>query len=161
MLSFFTGPLLQSLAKTRELAVLEWVRVAIGLGFLAAAGFFARGETVDRQISVIAFARFVPVAFIFMPVFVVILMKLCGISLREMTSAVTNSVIASLSLVLVVRVFRASHLFADEGAVRLLLLNIGIGGIVGVTVLLLIDKEIRGLVRTMFRRISGVPIASK
>jgi O-antigen/teichoic acid export membrane protein len=161
MLSYFTGPLLQALARTRELAILEWARVAVGLGFLALAGFLARGREVDSQLIVIALARFVPVAFIFMPVFVWILMKLCGITIREVIASILNSVIASVCLVAAVRVFHASGLLAEQGAIRLLLVNIAIGGVVGAFVLLALDKEMRGFAHGMFRRISGVAVVSK
>jgi O-antigen/teichoic acid export membrane protein len=161
MLSFFTGPLLQALARTRELAVLEWVRVALGLGFLAVAGWLARGASVDRQILEIALARFVPVVFIFTPVFVFILMKLCGITLRELVASIANSVIASVCLVVAVRLFQATHWFAETTAIRLLLLNILVGGATGMAVMLLIDKEMRGFAQTTSRRVYGAVVASR
>src|SRR5258708_17488835 len=95
VLSFFTGPLLQALARTRQLAVLAWVRGAIGLVFLGGAGLLAKNGSIGRQIVTIAIARFIPTVLFVTHVFLYILMKLCQISVRDLVRAMWHSSLAS------------------------------------------------------------------
>jgi teichuronic acid exporter len=150
--AFFTGPLMQALAKTREVAILEWSRTAMGVLLLVVAGFVIRGHSVNWQIMAIAFARFVNGVFIVTPVFVYILMRLCGISFRDLMASVVPSLLSSASVVGAVLLVPHLGLPANTKPLNWLVLEVVVGGIVGLAVLLKLDRQLQGSVAAMVYR---------
>lgn len=161
VLSYFTGPLLQALGRPKQLAKLEWGRMAVGMVFLVLAGLLVRNATVDWQVTGIALARFVPTVFLVTPVFVYILMRFCGISLRDLAAAVKNSVLSAVSIIVVVLLVRASGLINAVGPLTQLLLEAALGGTAGITSLLILDQGIRVILLGFLRRVPGFSLVSE
>ncbi|MGC2331976.1 MAG: oligosaccharide flippase family protein [Candidatus Acidiferrales bacterium] len=149
---FFTGPLLQALSKTRDLAFLEWARTAVGVTLLVIAGFCVRNRSIDWQVAGIAFARFCTGALLVTPVFVYILMRLTKISLRDLIGSIASSVIASASIVVSVMLISTSGLLSNHRPVVVLITEVVAGAVVGTAVLSRLDFDLRQLVITSLRR---------
>lgn len=160
--AYFTGPLLQALSRPHHLAILEWGRVAVGLFFLAIAGYFVRGGTLTQQLIGMSLARFIPGVFIVMPVFLYLLMRLCGISFRDLAASVAPSVIASAGLVVAVILFQFYARPVNAKPLTMLIAELILGGTVGLTLLILLDKQLRSLVLKMQHRMFGnLPVSKE
>jgi O-antigen/teichoic acid export membrane protein len=150
--SFFTGSLLQALGRPRRLAALEWARAGVSTGVLAAAGLLVRSGSTSTQIAGIASARFVVGALVVTPVYVYILMRLSGLSLRDFGNAVTPSVLASVGVIGSVMLFQAAGWATALRPVVLLATESAIGGATGLAVLIGSDKWLRRSVAGMLQR---------
>ena len=159
--SFFTGPLLQALSRPQHLAVLEWLRSALGIVVLLAAGFLVRNAPVSGQIAGIAGASFVMGALIVTPVYVYILMRLSGVSLRDLTAPIVPSALASVSVVGVVMLFQSTGWLATQKPAILLIVESALGGVFGLAVLFSLETQLRGSVRGMLQRRFGRQATSK
>jgi len=153
--AYFTGPLLQALSRPHHLAVLEWARSGVGVVFLAVAGYFVRGGTLTQQIVGLSLARFVPGVFIVMPVFLYLLMHLCGISFRDLAAAVAPSAIASAGLVAAILLFSLNGWAAYARPITVLVAEIAVGGTVGLALLILLDKQLRSVILKLQQRMFG------
>jgi O-antigen/teichoic acid export membrane protein len=153
--AYFTGPLLQALSRPHHLAVLEWARSGVGVVFLAVAGYFVRGGTLTQQIVGLSLARFVPGVFIVMPVFLYLLMHLCGISFRDLAAAVAPSAIASVGLVAAILLFSLNGWAAYARPITVLVAEIAVGGTVGLALLILLDKQLRSVILKLQQRMFG------
>jgi O-antigen/teichoic acid export membrane protein len=158
--AFFTGPLLQALAKVKLAAALEWGRTIVGIVLLLVAGFVARGLPISSQIMGIALARFVVGAFLVTPVFLYLLMRLAGIAFRDLVSSITPSVLASLSVALSVLLFHETGLLSTGKPAVLLTAEVLIGGITGLPVLLLLDAQLRGGIVRLLGGKLGIDVAA-
>lgn len=143
---YFTGPMMQALAKTRPIAALEWCRTIAGLGILVAVGLAIRHSSLTKQLAGIALARSGTVAFLIAPVFLYVLLRLSKISFLELTTTVAPAAAASGAAVLIVALFRASNLFADGRPMLLLTTQVAIGGTAALFTVLVLDGGIRQLV---------------
>jgi O-antigen/teichoic acid export membrane protein len=150
--AFFTGPLMQALARTREVAVLEWSRTAIGLVLLVVAGFLARGQSLNWQITGIALARFVNGVFVVTPVFLYILMRLCGISFRDLMASVVPSCLSAASVVAAVTLVHYFVVPANCRPLILLASEVAVGSVVGCAVLVYLDTPLRGSLTTILHK---------
>lgn len=159
--AFFTGPLLQALSRPHLLAVLEWVRVAVGLVFLAIAGYFVRGGSLSKQIVGLSLARFVPGVFIVMPVFLYLLMRLCRISFRDLGAAVAPSAISSAGIVATVALVGMYAWPANIKPATVLIVESVIGGTVGIALLVMLDKQLRGVLAKLQQRMFGTMPVTK
>jgi O-antigen/teichoic acid export membrane protein len=148
----FTGPLLQALYRPHQHAMLEWARMAVGTLLLIGAGILVRNNPVGWQIMGIALARLVTMVCLVTPIFLYILMRLAGISLADLVSAIMPSVLASLSVLGAVSLFQVSGFLGDGKPVILLIAETIIGGVAGLTVLLVLDSQLRGLALSLKRR---------
>jgi len=156
----FTGPLLQALSRPHQHAVLEWSRVAAGTALLLAASFLVRHSPVDWQINGIALARFATMFCLVMPVFLAILMRLSGISLRELISAVKPSALAAVSAVIAVAILHFSGVLGGAKPVVILIAETVIGGITGLAVLLALDSQLRTWILSLQQRAFRSPVFS-
>ncbi|MGA2595084.1 MAG: hypothetical protein ABSH32_34750, partial [Bryobacteraceae bacterium] len=156
--SCFTGPLLQALSRPHHLAALEWARMTLGTALVVVAGLLVRNSTIDRQLMGIALARCATMTCLVAPIFLSILMRLGKISFRDLTSAVAPSLVASLSTVAAVVLFQVSGWLAGGKPLILLIAQTAVGGFTGLTVLLILDSQLCGLVvslrQRMFRLLS-------
>jgi len=153
--AYFTGPLLQALSRPHELAILEWARMAIGTAVLVSAGFIVRSGSIGSQIMGIALARFVTGVFLIAPVFVYILMRLCGISFREFASSVAPSAMATASVVVSVVLFDSSGWLRTGRPLYLLMVEVAIGGVVGMSTLLSLETQLRKSIVAILHRNVG------
>jgi teichuronic acid exporter len=160
--SYFTGPLMQALSKPHQLAVLEWARSGVGIAFLAAAGYMVRGGTLTQQIMGLALARFVPGVFIVMPVFLYLLMRLADVSFRDLVASVVPSATASAGMIAAIMLFQLYGRPANLKPSILLGVEIALGGIVGLTLLILLDKQLRPAVLKLQQRMFGnLPVSKE
>lgn len=160
--AYFTGPLLQALARPHHLAVLEWARSAVGVAFLAMAGYLVRGGTLTQQITGLALARFVPGVLLVMPVFLYILMHLAKISFRDLAASVAPSAAASAGLVIAIVAFRYCGWPANAKPSVILVAELLLGGTVGLTLLFLLDKQLRSAISKLHHRMFGnLPVSKE
>jgi polysaccharide transporter, PST family len=159
--AYFTGPLLQALSRPHHLAVLEWARSGIGVLFLVVAGYFVRGGTLTQQIIGLSLARFVPGVFIVMPVFLYLLMHLCKISFRDLGAAVAPAAIASAGLVGAILLLNLSGLAEYGKPIIVLGAEVAIGGIIGLALLISLDKQLRSVALKLQQRVFGILAAPK
>ena len=152
---YFTGPLLQALSRTRELAFLEWARMAVGTTLLLTVGFYVQNRSVEWQIGGIALARFFTGALVVTPVFVYIFMRLTKISLRDLGTSIASSAIASAAIVISVMLLSASGLLSKYRPTVVLAAEVVVGTIVGSAVILKLEADLRELVIASFRRMSA------
>jgi O-antigen/teichoic acid export membrane protein len=150
VLSFFTGPLLQAIGKTRQLAILEWARVLIGVGFLIGLAKLVQGAGVNWQVTGIALARFLPSVFVVTPIFLHILMRYCHLRVRDLISAIGPSLLSGLGVVLSVTAMQQIGVVAATRPMVMLAVYIFVGGVAGVGILIAMDRVIRGAVNKMF-----------
>jgi hypothetical protein len=142
---------MQALAKTREVAILEWSRTTVGVLLIVGAGILARGQSVNWQIMAMALARFANGVFLVTPVFLYILMRLCQISFRELLSAVTPAFLSSASVVAAITPVQYL-LRATNKPMLSLAVEVAIGVIVGLPVLLHCDKPLADFFASSLRR---------
>jgi PST family polysaccharide transporter len=161
ILAYFTGPLLQALARPRQLAVLEWARTVVGITLLLVAAYLVRNGSVSSQITGIAVARFVTGAFLVAPVFVYLFVRLCKISLRELAASVAPSAIAAACVAGSVALFHATGWLASDKPVFLLAAEVGIGGVTGLAVLFSLETQLRKSVVGLLLRSLGRQVVSK
>ena len=152
---YFTGPLLQALAKTREVAILEWGRTIIGLAILVGAGILVRGGPVPTQIMTIALSRLVMSTLVVMPVFLFILMRLTQVSLKDLARCVAPATASAASVVGVVRLLEISGLFSHARPALALAVYTVVGGSSGLAVLLGLDTQLKKAVLALLRSKSG------
>jgi len=150
--AYFTGPLMQALGRTREVAILEWARMAIGTVVLLGAGFAVRNGSIQLQISGIAMARLFTGALIVAPFFVYILMRLSGLSFREFVLAVMPATASAASIISAVFLVDLAGWFRFGRPIILLLAEVVVGGIVGVFVLLALESQLRKAVSDLLYR---------
>jgi PST family polysaccharide transporter len=157
ILSFtmYTGALLQAVGRPRSVAVIEWTRTGVGVICLAGAGYWARGGSDSVQIIAVALARLTSGVFLVTPVFLYILMRIAGISIRQLATAITPSLIASASIAGSVLLFRSMISGASVAPFVLLMEEIVVGGVCGVAALLIVDSQLRLAVG---RRLRGAPM---
>jgi hypothetical protein len=112
-----------------------------------------RHATVDWQVIGIALARAVPNVVFITPVFLYLLMQYARVSLGDLAGALRVPTFSSLSIVAAVYLFRLTGVAADGKPILLLILEIAVGGIVGGAVLLM-DEQLRGIVRGLLQRVT-------
>jgi len=153
VLACFTGPLLQALSKPHHLAGLEWARAILGTVLLVIVGLLVRNSTINWQIMAIALVRTVPMVVLVLPVFLYILMKLCDLSFRDLTSAVMPSVLASLGAAVAVAPFTLSGWLSGARPWVLLAAEVIVGAVVGLSILLIFDNQLYGFLSSISQRI--------
>jgi teichuronic acid exporter len=158
---YFTGPLLQALSRTGELAVLQWARMVIGSILIVVAGIWVRNSSVERQITAIALARLILLAGLVTPVFLGILMRISRISFRDLASASATSVLGSLAAAGAVLAVHSIAALRRPSPIVLL----GCDGIIGIVaclaIMLVVDSSLREMVqRTILRFVAPARVPS-
>lgn len=155
VLSYFTGPLLQALGRPKQLAILEWARMALGLACLAVTALFVKDAQMNWQVTGIALARFVPTVFVVTPVFLYILMHFCKLKLRDLVFAMAPSITSAASIVVSVLALQWIGLFATARPVTVLTSQAIVGGLVGGVSLVMLDKTVRSGLSKMVTSLHG------
>ena len=151
----FTGPMLQALSRPHHVAALAWARTAVGTLFIVAAGFLARQVHESWQLMWIALARFATMTCLVTPGFP-IRSNACdeGFVPRPGINCCA-SFFASIGTITGVLLLHLSGWFSGGAPVTLLIAEAIAGGAVGMTVLLSLDSQLRGVVSTLQQRILG------
>lgn len=150
--AYFTGPLLSALSRTKEIAILEWVRMAIGVAVLIPAAMIVRTHSITTQIMGIALARFATGALIVAPFFLFIVMKTCRISMREFVVLAAPSVASAGAIVISVLLLVSTGLLHSTAPIFQLTCEVAVGGSVGLTALLAFDKPLKRAVAGIVSR---------
>jgi O-antigen/teichoic acid export membrane protein len=152
-LSYFTGPLLTAIGKPQLNAKLEWARAIVGVLFILVTGFLLRNAEVSWQVSGIALARAIPNIFLITPVFLFLLLHFTGVSFKDLILAILNPILAGAAIIVVILFFNLSGFLSDSKPLAMLVLETSLGGIAGLTTLLAIDKDIRGLAKGILGKV--------
>ena len=118
-------------------------------------------ERLPIMIIGLSLARFVPGVLLVMPVFLYILMHLAGISFRDLIAAVAPSAVASVGLVIAIVLFQYNGWLANAKPATVLVAEIILGGVVGLPLLILLDKQLRGAILKLQQRMFGTLPVSK
>jgi PST family polysaccharide transporter len=159
--AFFTGPLLQALAKVKLAAALEWARTLAGIGLLLLAGVLARGRPVSDQIMGIALARFVIGALLVTPVFLYLLMRLADLAFRDLLSSIVPSVVASVGVVVSVLSFHSLGWLSTAKPAVLLATEVFVGAMTGLPILLLLDVQLRNAIARLIKKRTGFDMLAR
>jgi O-antigen/teichoic acid export membrane protein len=149
----FTSPLIQALGNPKHSAVLEWGRVVLGIATLTAAGLLAQNSSIQYQVTAIAVARLFTSVLLVFPVFVYILLKLSSIPLRDFLSATFPSILASIAVVLSVKLFHHLGILAESKPAITLAGEVAIGAVAGLTTLIFAEAKARNFVRLISEKI--------
>ncbi|HUB00965.1 MAG TPA: lipopolysaccharide biosynthesis protein [Terracidiphilus sp.] len=157
--AYFTGPLLQALAKPHFLAGLEWARTMVGICFLLVAGMAVRHSSVHSQVMALAIARIIPGALIVTPTFLFILMRLTRMSVRGIVDAILPSAASSFCVVVAILIVQSIHFLSTVGPPLLLTTETIAGLMAGLPVLVILDARLRRLFQLRFKRppVSSLP----
>jgi PST family polysaccharide transporter len=159
--AYFTGPLLLALAKVKLVALLVWSSTVAGVALLLVAGVLTRGHPIGTEIMGIALARFLIGAILVTPVFLSLLMRLAGIALRDLWSAIAPSMLAAVGVVLSVLVFRSLGRLSTAKPAILLAAEVFVGGMTGLAILLFFDIQLRGAIARLIKRRTGFDVLAK
>jgi O-antigen/teichoic acid export membrane protein len=149
---FFTGPMLQALSRAKDIVVLEWGRTIVGVACLLIAGYFFRHSAETTQLMAIAWSRFFTGAIVVTPVFLFILMRLCGITIRDLIVAVAPSALTSAAVIVAVALFHAIGWLQGGKLIYLLAAEVSIGAVIGSFLLLALDLHLRSAVLGIVHR---------
>ncbi len=150
--AYYTGPLLQALSRTRDLAILEWARMAIGTIVLIVAAITVRGGSISLQIMGISIARLATGAFLVAPVFLFILMRLSRITFGEFLKLLGPSAVSGVSALLAVSFFHSTQWLQSTRPIILLAAEIMVGGTIGLIVLFGLEQQLRRSLTALLRR---------
>ena len=143
--TYFTGPLMQALGKPHQVAILTWARTFLSCIILVAAGWLARNSLVETQVLSIAAARLVATVLFDIPFYVYFLLKLADVSPFEFVNSAVPSVVAAASVAASVWLLGASEWSAEANPLPLLVVEVTVGSFAGISALLLINSQLRGL----------------
>jgi O-antigen/teichoic acid export membrane protein len=151
--TYFTGPLMQALGRTHQIAALTWARTLIGCAILGGAGWLARSSSTETQILSIAGARLAVTVIFDIPFYIYFLLKLANISLNEFTNAAVPSVVASAIVAVCVHFLGASEWLSGVHPLPLLAIEATSGSLIGIGTLLLIDRRLRDFAAGVAKRL--------
>jgi O-antigen/teichoic acid export membrane protein len=148
----FTGSLLNAQNRPRFVAALTWGFNAVAVLLLCGGAYFLKDVAVNQQILGIAGIRIVNVACIFAPVYVVILLRACGIRFRELLSHSASALVAAAAVALAVGLWGAIPWVSGLKPVFAMVLDGGVGVATASLTLLLVDAKVRLLVSELATR---------
>ncbi len=141
--SYFTGPLLQALSRPRQGAILEWGAAVVAVAALFLVAWSVRHGSTELQIIAVAAARLAAFAILVTPFFLVILMRICGISMRELARAIAPAALSAASVIAAVSGLARSEWLSSGPVVVLLGAEVAVGGALGIAVLLTVETQMR------------------
>ena len=138
----FTAPLLQAVSRAHHSALLEWVRTAVGVGSVILAGLLVKHSAIQTQIVTVAVARFAVALIVVGPLFVLVMLKSCGTTLRELGRVIGPAAGSALAVGVSILIVRA---FGTWSGIPVVLLGTEtmVGAGTGLVVLLTLDLQLR------------------
>jgi hypothetical protein len=124
------------------------------------AGLVVRGAPTQSQVMGIAWGRFISSVGIVTPVFVYLLIRMAGLSVRDFTAAIAPSAIASVTVIGSVAALRFLAPAIDVRPALSLAVQVAAGGIVGLIALLCLDVGLRASVVALLQRVFKMQAAS-
>jgi Na+/H+-dicarboxylate symporter len=153
--SQFTGPLLQALSRPHYLAILVWAMTGLSLGALIFVAFLLKTATVHAQVTGVAAVRLITTGFLFTPIFLLVLLRFCHISLKRFAEAIRPALLAAAATAATATLLlQGMSLAVNEPRIELVIVAAA-GGIVALGTLLLLDPELRRIIIAGFSEICG------
>ncbi len=148
--AFLTVPLLQALSKSRYSAALEWARTTVGLLVLLVFAFFLREKDIMWQVIGVAFSRLAS-GIIVTPLFLVVLLRISKIHFAELVRAVIPSVLSAGAIFTSLFILQKSNLLLGTMHTLILMIQVAIGVIIGISVLICSDTQLRLFLLSFFQ----------
>ena len=149
---YFTGPLLQATGRPHIAAVLEWARVIVGVAILVVAAIMSRHGSDQQQIMSIAGARFLNGALIFTPIYLFVLMRTCGVTIRELLTSIRGALAGSGAMIAALALLFSTGVGGSLKPILWLALQAAVGGGVGIAAMLIVDRSLRNQLNFITRR---------
>ncbi len=149
--AYFTGPFLQALSRSHVTAILEWARTIAGIVVLLVVSVLVKDKGVNWQVMGVAVARLATGAFLIMPIFLYILMRLSKISFYDIISSITPSILAATAIIGSVLLLKRSNLLIGLILPVSLATQVVIGAVAGIFMLLFLDKQLRTYAVSMLK----------
>jgi O-antigen/teichoic acid export membrane protein len=142
-LTNFTGPLMQALGRPLQMSLLTWASTVVSISGLAIAAVFLQGVPISKQVIGIAAVRLLIVAFIAAPVFLLVLMRMSKLHVREMCATILPALLAASGIAAAIFLLLASGLLAGMRPMFALAASLILGALVGGFLILKLDGEVR------------------
>ena len=146
-LVFFSGPLLFALGKPGFRAVMLWVLAAASAATVVFVAIPLESQPAGDQLLGMAASRAVLFLLVVIPVNLVIISRLTGLSAKELLRGTPAPLVAGLVAVGAVAGLQALGLLGDVPAVAALIITLGVATVITVGGLMLLDGSARRAVR--------------
>jgi O-antigen/teichoic acid export membrane protein len=146
-LVFFSGPLLFALGKPGFRAVMLWVLAAASAATVVFVAIPLQSQPEGDQLLGMAASRAVLFLLVVIPVNLVIISRLTGLSAKELLRGTPAPLVAGLVAVGAVAGLQALGLLGDVPAVAALIITLGVATVITVGGLMLLDGSTRRAVR--------------
>ena len=162
-LVFFTGPLLFALARPRFRAIMLWILAALSAGAVVAVGLALRDSSADDQLFGMSLSRALLFVAVFVPINVVIVTRLTGLSLRRLVPLAPGPVLAGLGALGAAALLRSTGVLDALSPLPALALvgTVSVGA--AAALLFLLEPDARTQVARARQRLSrtGRPVLSR
>jgi O-antigen/teichoic acid export membrane protein len=152
----FTGPLLFAVARPLVRASMLWVIAAINIGALVAVGFALETASEESQLLGTSAVRAVVSVAVILPLNLVIIRRLAGLSVREMAPWVVAPLTAGVASIAVVAGITATGILDDAPAFLALIVAGSIATGTALGILLALEPKARSEVQRMRRGLARV-----
>jgi teichuronic acid exporter len=158
-LILFTGPLLFAVAKPHFRTIVVWSLALVSAAVLVVVALLLRDKSTSEQVLGVAVSRVFVFVALFVPISLALIWRVSGVTPRSLLSLAPVPVASGLAAGGVVALARATGLVADLPAVLALLVAGGLGALVGISVLLVLEPRVRAEVRALLRAVRRRPLA--
>lgn len=151
-----TGPLLQALGRPGNLAALTWIAAIISATVLAIGTTAVRGDSLETQVTGLAILTAVLHAVIFLAISTGVMRHVTGIGLRELLACLVPGAVAGIAGFGAGRVVDQVVNGLDVAVLRAAITG-GTAFFVALSVLSLLEPEVRNRLRAAMARLPGAP----
>jgi PST family polysaccharide transporter len=148
----FAGPLLQATGDPRRLAVLEWGRACLSIVLFVITGYIVQFHALRWQLAGFALSRFVLAAFAIAPLYILVLMRVARIPLRQFFLDIMPATLASAAIVTVCLLLSNAGLVPKDRYLPQLVIETIAGGCIGAAVIFSLDSRVRDIVVSLYQR---------
>jgi len=149
----FTGPLLTALSRPLFTSILVWAVTGVNLGGLVLASLWLSKATTWWQLMGIALTRLAVEALLITPLYVFILLRHSGVSLRELLKTGSPALVAASAVGAAVWLLSTSSLIRVQEPIIALFLVAAIGGLIGLAAIVALDAQVRKYVLGVYTRV--------
>jgi teichuronic acid exporter len=149
----FTGPVLFAVSKPRFRAVMLWLIAGLSTAVAVAVGDALRGDSVKTQVFGMSASRAVLFVIVLLPVYVAIIHRFTGVSVRKFLRDVPGPAVSGLAAVAVVFALEESGAIDGLSPVPALVVAGGAALVTTGSLLVLLDRTARKYARRLAGRI--------